>query len=309
MGTPEFGALILEDISKTKYRPNLVITASDKSQGRTSKKSESIVGEIAQSLNIETFKSDDINEIEKKILKEKPDLIILAAFGKILTKKIINAPKFGALNVHPSLLPLYRGASPIQSAILNGDKKTGVTIMLMNEKIDEGKIIIQEEVSINKDDDYEALSSTLAKKGAELLIKIIPKWIDGKIEPISQKGESNYVKPIKKEDGRINWEKSAEEITRQLRAFNPWPGLYCFHNFKTEKKRLIKVLEAGVQEQTEVGPFGKPGKVFLASNGNIAVQTGKHFLIIKKLQMEGKKPTKTEDFLNGNIDFIGTILE
>lgn len=286
IGTPKFGAIILEGLVKNNLKPYLVITSTDKPVGRKQILTPSPVKVIAQKYNI------PIAHQLKEIKKIKPDLIIVAAFSQILPKEILKIPKYGSLNVHPSLLPKYRGPSPIQATILNGDKKTGVTIILMDEKIDHGKIISNFQFLIsNEKITYEDLSKKLAEIGANLLIETIPKWIKGEIEAKDQDdSKATYTKIIKREDGKIDWSMSAEEIERQIRAFYPWPGSFTFWK-KKGKKLIIKILEA--EEVVETLPKNK-----------FAIKCGKGYLLIKKLQPEGKKPMKADDFLRGNKKFI-----
>jgi len=209
----------------------------------------------------------------KKIEKLRPDLVIVASYGKIIPKKILAIPKYGSINIHPSLLPKYRGPSPIQMTILKGDKTTGVTIMLMDEKIDHGKIIDQKKYQIPKGINYKELKDILADHGIKLLIKIIPKWINGKIKAKEQNhSQATYTKIIKREDGEINWNKSVKEIERKIRAFDPWPGTFVFW-----KGKRIKILKAAILKNNK--------------------------LVIKKLQPEGKKPMSMDDFLRGHPDF------
>ncbi|MBU2634871.1 methionyl-tRNA formyltransferase, partial [Patescibacteria group bacterium] len=204
--------------------------------------------------------------------------VIVASYGKIIPKKILEIPKYGCLNVHPSLLPKYRGPSPIQTTILNGDKKTGVTIILMDEKIDHGPIISNSKFEIrNSKLTYGELNVKLAKLGVKLLIETIPKWIRGEIKIKPQDhSKATYTKILKREDGKIDWSKSAQEIERQVRAFNPWPGTFTFIKHKNKTLR-IKVLEADISKDNK--------------------------LIIKKLQPEGKKAMSFEEFKRGYHDF------
>jgi len=306
IGTPEFGAVILRELILNKLKPVLVITAPDKPRGRRQMVLPPIVKIVAEKYNIPVLQAEKIATLKKEISKVDPDLIIVAAFGQIIPKTILKIPKYGCINVHPSLLPKYRGPAPIKFVILNGEKETGVTITLMTEKIDNGPIIAAEKFIINnKKITSKELERDLARLGAKLLIKTIPKWIKGEIQPQPQ-DESNatYTKLLKKEAGKIDWSKSAQEIERQIRAFDPWPSSFCEANGK-----VLKIWRASVLKQTKKGPKGPLGKTFLAPDNKIAVQCGKDFLVIEELQIEGKKRTKVEDFLKGNINFVGTILK
>ena len=204
-GTPEFATIILEKLMKSGYKPIAVF--------RDPKELTSVLIEKLEHL--------------------KPDLAVIAAYGKILPKEILDIPRFGFINVHPSLLPKYRGASPIQCAILNGDKETGVTIMKIDKKMDHGPILAYSKWLIANSDTYESLSKKLAKFGAELLVKTMSDYISGKIKPIEQEHEkATYTKIIKKEDGKIDWIKSAIEIERMTRGYYPWPSTWTTWNGK-----------------------------------------------------------------------------
>lgn len=304
MGTPEFGAKVLQKMIDNSISPFLVVTNLDKPIGRGKKIQQSVVAQLATKNNIDVFKPQTMQELEDRMEEIKPDLIVIASYGKIISKKILDIPKYKTINVHPSLLPKYRGPSPIQYAILNGDKKTGVTIMLVEPEMDSGDILNQKEYTINDKMTYEKLSRELALIGGDLLVKTINDWVAGKIKPKKQDSFPVYTKILDRVDGRIDWKDSAEEIERQVRAFNPWPGAYTYY-----KDKIIKIIEADVLEQTRNGPFGTPGKVFLGTNGTITVQTGKNFLVIKSLQLAGKKIMKSEEYLRGNSDLIGVLLK
>lgn len=317
MGTPEFGVIILEELIKANFKPVLVVTAPDKPVGRKQIITPPPVKISAKKYNIEVCQPDKIENCcvgtvsKLKIKKLNPDLIIVAGFGQILSKEILEIPKYGCLNIHPSLLPKYRGSSPIQYTILNGDKETGVTIILMTEKIDQGDIIAISKFQItNPKITYLKLHNILAEKGANLLLEVLPKWIRGKIKSFPQdETKATYSKILKKEDGKIDWKKPAECIERQIRAFQLWPGSFSEFQILNQKSQKLKILKADVLKQTKNGPFGVPGKTFLAPNDKIAVQTGKDFLVIEKLQLEGKKPMSSEEFLRGHLKFIGLVLK
>ncbi len=269
LGTPEFGAIILKGLIKNGYKPVLVY---------------------------------DFEKIEKL----KPDLVIVASYGKIIPKEILEIPRYGCLNVHGSLLPKYRGPSPIQTAILNGDKETGITIILMDEKIDHGKIISNSKFLIsNKKIAYQELNKKLAELGVKLLIETIPKWINGEIKAKAQdESKATYTKIIKKEDGKIDWKKSAEEIERQIRAFYPWPGTFTFFKKnsppslppslklrRTRKlRRTSKILRVKILEAESLDKENPK---------QLCIKCKKGYLAIKKLQPESKKPMTAEDFLRG----------
>ena len=273
LGTPEFGAIILEGLIKSGHKPFLVITEPDKPIGRKQIVTPPPVKVLAGKYNIPVVQSAKISEYTQEIEKLRPDLIIIAAYGQIIPKVILEIPKYGCLNVHPSLLPKYRGPSPIQSAILSGEEKTGVTIIRISEKLDAGSILSQQEIELDQKETFESLHDKLAEVGTRLLIETIPRLLAGKLPPLPQdETKATYAKILKKEDGKIDWKKSPKEIERQVRALNPWPGTYTLYNGKR-----LKILKAEV-----VG-----GK-----------------LMIRELQLEGKKPTTFEDFLRGHPNYV-----
>lgn len=305
MGTPEFGAIVLDGLVNGGFKPVLVITEPDKPVGRKQIITSPSVKITAEKYKIPVLQPKKILDTKYQLLDTRPDIIVVAAYGQILPKEILEIPKYGCLNVHSSLLPRWRGPSPIQFPILNGDKKSGVTIMLMDEKIDHGPIISQKEVEIEENETAETLYNKLAKIGVEILLTTIPKWMKKEIKPITQNHKkATFSKILAKEDGRIDWNKPAEYIERQIRAFIHWPGTFTLANGKK-----IKILKAHIQKQTKTCPNGIAGKTFLATNEKIAVQTSKDFIIIESLQLEGKKPVSSAEFLLGHSNFIGTILK
>ncbi len=309
IGTPDFGAIVLDGLIKSGFKPSLAVTALDKPVGKKQILTPPEVKVIAKKHEIQVLQTKRLKDEKARIKSIKPDLIILAAFGQILPKEILEIPKHGVLNVHPSLLPRWQGASPIQHTILAGDEETGVTIILMDEKIDHGPIVAAKKYAGDISTIYyKDLEKELAEIGVELLTETLPKWVAGEIKPKPQKEYlSTYTNVLRKEDGRINWKNWAREIERQIRAFSPWPGVYCILP-ENDGAKQIKILKAFVQVQKDHGPFGVLGKTFMATNEKIAVQCGKDFLVIEELQMEGKRPMAVKDFLNGHPDFIGKIL-
>lgn len=305
MGTPEFGAVILEKLCQSEYKPVLVVTAPDKPVGRKLILTPPPVKITAQKYGIPVRQPEKISSLKSEISDLKPGLVIVASFGRILPKEILELPKYGCLNLHPSLLPQYRGATPIQSTVLDGCEKTGVSVILMDEKMDHGPIVAQKTLAMEKQETAVSLFGKLAELSADLILETIPKWLGNEIKARQQdESRATFTRILTKEDGRIDWRRPAEEIERKIRAFNPWPGTYCLANNK-----IFKILEADVLIQTENGPFGPAGKTYLASNDKIAVLTGKDFLIIEKLQLAGKKETTVADFLKGHLDFVGMIFE
>ena len=303
IGTPEFAEKIFRkfyDVLKDRLEIIAVVTTQDKPVGRKQILTPSPVKKWAQQNNLSVLQPEKIKSPEwtNKIKELAPDLIILTAYGQIVPEAILEMPKYGALNIHPSLLPKYRGASPIQATILNGDKETGVTIILMDEEMDHGNIISNSKFLISNKITYKELGEKLAKTGADLLKKTLPNWINGKIKAWPQDhSQATFCKIIKKEDGKIDWNKSAEEIEKQIRAYSVWPTTYT---------QNLKILEADLENKKTDKIIGE---VFLDENKNLCVQTGDGILILKQVQLEGKKPMPIKDFLNGHPEIVGNTLK
>ncbi len=318
-GTPRFGAIILEILAKSKFKPVAVVTEPDKPAGRkrilTPPAVKSLIMEHG-TWNIPILQPEKLDSgFRFQVSSFKPDLMIVAAYGKILPKEILGIPRHGSLNIHPSLLPKYRGASPIQATILNGDTEGGVTIILMDEKIDHGSIIANLRFKIlDLRITYKELSEELAKLGGKLLIETLPRWLAGKIKPIPQDdSKATYCWRIKKEGGKINWQNSAEEIERMTRAFWPWPSAWTIltsKHFNILTKKQLKIVKARpvTGYKLQVTSY-KPGQVFLTKNKELAVACGKNALILEELQLEGKKIMTAQEFLNGHPEIVGAILE
>ncbi len=279
LGTPEFAIKPLEALINAGYEINGVITAPDKPVGRKQILTPPPVKSLAEKHNLPIYQPGNKNELLKIMKKLRPDLAIVAAFGMILIKEMLDIPKYGFLNIHPSLLPRWRGASPIQSAILAGDEKTGVSIMLLDEKMDEGPILVQKEFKI-ENKNYKELENMLSELGAKMLTEIIPKWINGEINPQQQdSSKATYTQKIQKEDGLINLNETPEMTEKKIRAFTPWPGAYIF----IDGKRLIIAQAEIIHSHTKNFGVG-------ASNA----------LKIKRVKPEGKNEMSFEDYLRGN---------
>lgn len=302
IGTPDFAVPSLNKLIKAKYNIIAVITQPDKKVGRKQEIVHSPVKKFALKHNIPLLQPQKIKEIENEINELKPDIIITAAYGQIMPKIILNIPKFGCINIHGSLLPKYRGASPIQYAILKGEEKTGVTIIEMNERMDEGRIISQREIKIENTDTTASMHDKLSDSGANLLLETLPKIFNKKITYIPQDdSKASYTKILVKEDGKIDWNKSAQEIEMMIRAFYPWPNAHA----KLESKRL-KIIKAKVYK---IKNNLSPGSIFKANNENLAVKCGQDALILEKIQLEGKKGASGPEFLRGHQDIINKILK
>ncbi|MDA2922616.1 methionyl-tRNA formyltransferase [Patescibacteria group bacterium AH-259-L07] len=317
-GTPEFAAVILKMLVEAELQPAAIVTSSDKPVGRKQILTPSPVKELALQYNLKIFQPETLKnnlEIINNLSLLKPDLFVLAAYGLILPQEILDIPKYGCLNIHPSLLPKYRGASPIQAALLNGDNAIGVTIIVMDEKVDHGPIIANAEFRMqNTEFTYSELSKQLAELGGKLLIKVLPGYLNGKIKSIPQDHtKATFTKRIKKQDGKIDWSKSAQYIEAMTRAYYSWPTVYSNLTIEPRKKskisngasnKRLKVIRADI---LDVKHNKHPGTIFLTKSKQLAVACGKNALLLKKIQLEGKKPISGKDFLNGYPNIVGAV--
>ncbi|WP_333655154.1 methionyl-tRNA formyltransferase [Dissulfurispira sp.] len=294
-GTPQFAVPSLKALIDEKEDIALVVTQPDRVKGRGHMLSSPPVKELALSYGLKVVQPDKIRneDFYKELRSIAPEFIIVAAYGKILPEEILNMPKFGCINVHASLLPKYRGAAPIQWALINGEKVTGVTTMLMDKGLDTGDMLLRSELEIKADDNSETLFEKLSELGAKTLIDTIKGMREGKIKPVPQTGEASYAPPLKKEDGKIDWNRSAEELFNFVRGMYPWPSAFCYFNDERIKIVRSQKSEFGIQKEAV------PGRVVKASDGEMIVETGDGFLVIEELQPEGKKVMSAKAFLAG----------
>jgi len=296
-GLPAFKALIRDE----NFEIILAISQPDKPTGRKQIITPSPIKIAAEKNNLTVLQPEQIIDIKEKISLLKPDLIIVAAYAQLIPEVILNLPKYGCLNLHASLLPKYRGAAIIQAAILNGDEKTGLTIIKMDKGLDTGPILAQTAIAIDNKDTAGTLYDKLSDLSADFLIAAIKNYLAGTIAPAAQNSSlASYAKALAKSDGLINWSKPALTLEKFIRAMNPWPMAWTWCDGKQ-----IKIISAQSQP-IEINSY-KPGKTFKYNSG-LAVQCGKDALIIKNLQLEGKNALASEEFLRGYKDFIGNIL-
>jgi len=291
MGTPDFAVPTLVELAKN-YQISGVITQPDRPTGRGRKLIPNPVKLTAENLHLNLYQPQNTNSASalERIRDWNPDLICVTAFGQILSPELLSTPEHGCLNVHASLLPRWRGASPINAAIQEGDLTTGVTIMKMAEGLDNGPILDQISIDISDDDTAGSLSELLANLGAELLVKTIPEYLQGGIQLHHQdSNQATYAGMLKKQDGMLDFGQSAEGLARKIRAYYPWPGTFTFWN----DQRLII-------HQARSAPVTSPGiNVFIKHEGLPAVGTVDGILIFEILQLAGKKKLVGSDFLHG----------
>ncbi|HMK59534.1 MAG TPA: methionyl-tRNA formyltransferase [Dissulfurispiraceae bacterium] len=290
-GTPDFAVPSLQALIEADEQIELVVTQPDRVKGRGHQLSAPPVKELAlkHSLRIEQPENIRNSEFYGRLAALSPEFIIVVAYGKILPKDILDLPFRGCVNVHASLLPKFRGAAPIQWALLKGERITGVTTMLMDEGLDTGDILLKSTVDIGEDDTSAALFVKLAGLGAKTLLETIRGVRKGDVLPTPQEGEPSYAPPLKKKDGRIDWNRSAEELSFFVRGMNPWPSAVCMLGQERIKIiRAIAVIGSGV-----------PGRIEKASGGVLLVGTSEGLLKVEEIQPEGKKVMPAAAFLAG----------
>ena len=301
MGTPDFAKESLKEIYESGYEITGVVTNPDRPKGRGMKMIFSPVKEYAIEQNLNIYQPEKIRNNEEfiKIIKNlNPDLICVVAYGKILPKEILEIPKLGCINLHGSLLPKYRGAAPIQWAVLNGDKKTGVTTIYMNEEMDTGDIILKEEVEIGEDETTGELWDRLSKIGAKILVETI-KQIENKTAPREKQGDNFSIAPMLNKDmAKINWEKqTANEIKNLVRGLNPIMGAYTFLNGKKIKLWNVKVEKIDEKQQKNI-----PNGTVILSDSKIGLKIKANGGIITVIEIQGEnaKRMNVTDYLRGN---------
>jgi methionyl-tRNA formyltransferase len=301
-GTPSFALPTLRGLLEGPDEVVGVITQPDREKGRGRRIVISPIKELALQHGLPVLQPEKVKEeaFQEALSGLQPDLFVVVAYGQILPNPVLNIPKYGAVNVHASLLPRYRGAAPIAWAILRGEEGTGVTTMVMDEGMDTGDILLQTEVPIGDEETCENLHDRLGSLGAQLLLKTLEKMKAGDIRAIPQDhSKATYAPPLKKENGHIDWRKGAAEIDRQVRAFNPWPGA-----FTKWGDRLLKIYRGEIRERT---PAGKPGAVVWVGSDFIEVEAGKDSYLIEEIQLEGRKKMTIREFLSGHSISAGTV--
>lgn len=294
MGTPDFAAGILKAVIGAGHEVVLAVTQPDKPKGRGGAVQSSPVKECAVSRGIEVYQPKRVREAEcvEFIRKREPEIILVAAFGQILSEEILQMPKYGCINVHASLLPKYRGAAPIQWAVINGEKVSGVTIMRMDAGIDTGDMIEKAEVELSPQETGGSLFDKLEKLGAELLTRTMEKIENGTaVYTKQEESKATHVGMIKKELGLISWEKPAAELERLIRGLNPWPSAFTKLNGKT-----LKIWQARPEAG---GDVSKAGEVAVVNKKELKIHTGEGVLSLLEVQLEGKKRMDIEAFLRG----------
>jgi methionyl-tRNA formyltransferase len=303
MGTPELAAVCLESLLRpADYQVVAVATQPDRPKGRDLKLQPSPVKLFASRAGIPVLQPERARSEDfiAALRKAEPELIVVAAYGQILPAAILDLPRYGCINVHTSLLPKYRGAAPIQWALLNGDSETGVTMMKMDVGMDTGPILSASATPISPEDTAETLHDRLASLGADLLLKTIPDYVSGKIQPRPQPSEGvSYAPKIKKLDGHIDWQQPATAIWNRIRAMSPWPGAFTYLEAPAPQPqsppRLLKIWQAKVASAS-----GSPGQILNADKSGLLVGCGEGGLLVQIIQLEGGRRLSAAEFLAGH---------
>lgn len=295
MGTPDFAVPVLETLTASeKHTVKAVVTQPDKARGRSGKLIFTPVKEVAVKHGIPVYTPQKVKDPEfVETLKQiSCDIIVVVAFGQILSKEILDFPKYGCVNVHASLLPRWRGAAPIQWSILEGDKKTGVTIMQMDVGLDTGDMLATQEVPLLGTETGESLFDQISTLGGPLLLKTLEEIENGEVKPVKQKDEeSTYAKMLTREMGELDFQEEAVRLERYVRGLNSWPSAYTHYHGK-----LLKIWEADVVDNDSEG---RPGEIVELQKDGFLIQTGKGCLKARQVQLEGKKRMAAGDFLRG----------
>lgn len=296
MGTPDFSVGTLRELAKAGHEVVAVVSQPDKPKGRGKNLQPTPVKEAAMELGIPVYQPKRVRDPEfiETMRNLQADAIIVVAFGQIIPNEILTMTKYGCINVHASLLPAYRGAAPIQWAVINGDKESGVTIMRMDEGLDTGDMITKVVVPLEEKETGGSLFDRLSEAGAKLLVETLPLLEAGTavFEKQPEESTTEYARMIDKKLGDLDWKKSAVELERLIRGLNPWPSAYTKLHGKT-----LKIWEASVESSTEQGK--EPGTVLQADTKGMRIQTGDGVLKIEQLQLEGKKRMDAQAFLRG----------
>lgn len=308
MGTPSLAASILEGLIAEGYNIVGVVTQPDRPVGRKQEVVPGPVKLIAEQHRLPVIQPERLKEEAlKQLIDWKPDLVVVAAYGRILPQTLLDLPGFGCVNVHFSLLPRWRGASPIQNALMAGESETGVSIMLLDAGLDTGPLLARRALPIEPDERSDALTTRLTELGRSLLLETLPLWVKRKIAPTPQPADgATLCQLIEREDGRVFWDTPAQEIYNRFRGLSPWPGIFTFWQRGNDDLMRIKLLEIGLQK-TSPGLRKAIGEVFEIGE-DIGVQTAEGVILLKMLQLEGKTALPIRDFLQGNQAFIGSRL-
>ncbi|MBM3949596.1 MAG: methionyl-tRNA formyltransferase [SAR202 cluster bacterium] len=303
MGTPELAVPVLAALMKAGHQVVAAYCQPDKPAGRGQLLEPPPVKVYAAQHSLPVLQPPTLRspEAQVELAALKPDAIVVAAYGKLLPPEVLAVPSLACLNIHPSLLPKYRGPSPVATAILNGDPVTGVTIMKLDEGMDSGPILSQQEAPIGPDETADALTARLFAMGAALLVEALPTVAAGKaVFRPQDKAQTTLTRKLSKEDGLVDWSKPAAHIARQVRAYHPWPGTYTHWD-----RRMLKLIEAAAEGTDS---RATAGRILGLGEAGLGVATGEGVLYVRRLQEEGRRAVSAKEFLAGHPDFVGATL-
>ena len=304
MGTPDFATPVLAALVDAGHDVVGVYTQPDRRAGRGRRVATPPVKEYALEARLRVFQPASLRRDEGALDALNllaPDVVVVAAYGLFLPTAMLDLPRLGCLNIHPSLLPRHRGPSPVATAIFDGDARTGVTVIRLDDEMDHGPIVAQRETTIGQDETAGALTARLFRMGAELLLQTLPGWDRGDVVPVAQdESLATVTRQLTKQDGEIDWPRPAEYIARQVRAYSPWPGTFTLWR----GRRLAIVAADTARESVASGPAG----LVTALPEGVRVATGEGVLELRTVQLEGRKPVAATEFLRGHSDFTGSVL-
>jgi len=309
MGTPEFSVPSLEQLVLNQYQVVAVYTQPDKPSGRGRSLVSPSLKRVAETLNLPVVQPASLKEagVVAQLANFRPDVIVVAAFGQMLPQSVLDIPAYGCINIHPSLLPKYRGASPVAAAILAGDEFTGVSIMLMDKGLDSGPILARAQIPISAQDTAGSITAKLSLVAAQLLHEVLVHWLRGELTPRPQdEAEATYSSLISKEEGEIDWHLPAIDIWRRVRAFQPWPG--CYTKWQGKQLKIIEAVPQAEEATLEAGRVVALSPIAERSEAAFGVHTGNGILGVLKVQLEGKRAMSGAEFVRGQRQFIGAML-
>lgn len=307
MGTPETAVAVLAALVNAGHEVVGVYSRPDRQSGRGRRVQPTPVKAAALELGLPVFQPASLRRDEaarQELADLHPDLIVVAAYGLFLPPETFDLPPLKTLNVHPSLLPRYRGPSPVSTAILNGDAETGVTLIRLDEGMDSGPVVAQRTTPIEADEACDALTARLFRMGADLLVEVLPAWAKGEITPEPQDRDSVTISSrLTREDGLIDWNEGSQQISRKIRAYQPWPGAHT-----TWRGKTVKILAGRALREAAPEPAGTVVALDDGTASGAGVATGDGVLELRSLQMEGRRPATASDFVRGYQDFVGSRL-
>jgi len=309
MGTPEFAVPSLERLILNQYQVVAVYTQPDKPAGRGRSLVSPPLKGVAVNWKLPVVQPVSLNRagVVAQLVGFHPDVIVVAAFGQILPQSVLDIPRYGCINIHPSLLPGFRGAAPVAAAILAGDEFTGVSIMLMDKGLDTGPVLVRAQIPISAQDTTGSLTAKLSQVAAHLLLEALVHWPRGELTPQPQnEAEATYCGSISKEAGEIDWHLPTIDIWRRVRAFHPWPG--CYTTWQGKQLKIIEAVPLPGEGTVEVGRVVALTPAMMGSEAAFGVNTEEGILGVLKVQPEGKRAMSAADFLRGQRQFIGAVL-